>query len=277
MSEADALHDTRSEDRRRHHYEVEKRLADQIRNSTRETRPALFERLYGQLFTEVPDHPRLTRRDTPEMNAAAVRSRMRVLADTLGPEKILLEFAPGDCALAYHAAKSCKEVIGADISDQRNPETPAPHNFRLIVYDGYTIDLPDSAVDVAFSYQMLEHLHPEDILQHLETACRLVKPGGLYVFDTPHRFSGPHDVSRFYSDVPQGFHMHEYTYSELRSLLKKAGFSKVWCIRFGKVQRSALFNSVTLALEWLMGLLPRRLQRKLSPRFFQGVTIAAQR
>lgn len=269
--------DPRSPERLRHHFEVEKELGDQLRKSRREDRAALFMRLYPELFQRVPDHPRLTRRDTPEQSAASVESRMRLLRDVLGSDLTFLEFAPGDCHLAYAAAQHCRKSIGADISDQRNPEDQPPANFELVIYDGYNIQLPDQCADIAFSYQMLEHLHPEDLPLHFAMAHRLLKSGGLYIFDTPHRLSGPHDISRFFSDVPQGFHLKEYTYGELATLLRQAGFTKVFCLRRGKIRRHPLFFPFTRFAETVIRWLPKSLRKKIAGRFFLGVTMAGQK
>jgi ubiquinone/menaquinone biosynthesis C-methylase UbiE len=147
----------------------------------------LFKELYTELFERVPDHPRLTRREAPEESRRKVAGQMRLLSSFLGSGQTVIEFAPGDCRLAYEVAKQVDQAIGVDISDQRteSDQASAPANFRLAVYDGYQLDLPESMADVAFSYQFLEHLHPYDVSPHLQLVLRLLKPGGWYVFDTP--------------------------------------------------------------------------------------------
>jgi SAM-dependent methyltransferase len=269
--------DQRSPERLRHHYEVERALGDRMRASTREERTELFSRLYDQLFERVPDHPRLVRRETLEESRRSVEARMAILAAQLGPEKTLLEFAPGDCRLAYEACKHVERVIGVDISDQRASGDEVPPNFDLVVYDGYHLDLAAGSADVAFSYQFLEHLHPDDVPLHFEMAHRLLKPGGCYIFDTPHAFSGPHDISRHFSDTPQGFHLKEWTYREMFSTLKEAGFSRCFTFRQRKARMSPAFNSLTLALEGGVGCLPHSMTRALRNRLFLGVTMIAIR
>jgi SAM-dependent methyltransferase len=269
--------DPRTPERIRYHFEVEKELADQLRRSSRSERTELFKTLYPELFRRVPDHPRLTRRETPEQSRRSVEIRLRLLRPVLTTDKILLEFAPGDCRLCFAAAQLCRKVIGADISDQRDAADAVPENFEFVVYDGYELDLPDESVDVAFSYQMLEHLHPEDLPLHFELARRLLKPGGVYLFDTPHRHAGPHDISQFFSPVPEGFHLKEYTYSEMASLLRDAGFSKVRCVRGGRIRKGLLALPLTIAVEKFLALLPRRWRRAIARRKLTGVTLAAVR
>ena len=39
---------------------------------------------------------------------------------------------------------------------------------------------------------------------HFEIVHKILKPGGMYALRTPHRQSGPHDVSRWFADEPEG-------------------------------------------------------------------------
>ena len=60
-------------------------------------------------------------------------------------------------------------------------------------------------------------------LQNIYTA---LAPGGVYICITPNRLNGPHDISRYFDTEASGFHLKEYTVSELNDLFKKVGFSK---------------------------------------------------
>jgi SAM-dependent methyltransferase len=272
------MQDPRTPERIRHHYEVEKELAARMRASTREERTELFKTLYTELFNRVEDHPRLTRRDTAEASRRNLEAQLRLLRPHFtetGPKPALVEFAPGDCRLAGAAAKSCAKVYGVDISDQRSPGEVFPENFELIVYDGYHLDLPDACATLAFSYQFLEHLHPDDVDPHFAMANRLLKPGGVYVFDSPHRFSGPHDVSVHFGETLDCFHFQEWTYRDMRKLLKRHGFSRTAIHRKGRLFRNPLVNLAHDCVEAIVGALPRPLRRSLSNRLFQSVTLSA--
>lgn len=266
---------SRTPDQLRRHYEVEKDLAQRLLHSTREQRTALFQTMYADLFARVPDHPRLVQRDTEEASHAAVAARMRLLRDQLGAVKTFLEFAPGDCSLAFEVCRHAEQVFAVDISDQTSERAVRPPNFHLIVYDGYHLDLPDDFADLAFSYQFIEHLHPDDIQEHFLLAKRILKPGGAYIFCTPHRFSGPHDISRFFSDTPQGFHFKEWTYRELDRLLGKVGFSGWYSYRCARLWRSQMVNKLTLGIEAAASLLPTKIRRNICRRLFQSVTMIA--
>ena len=264
----------RSREALRHHYEVERELAARLRASSREERTALFGRLYGELFERVPDHPRHTRKGSEAARRRGVQAQMRLLQGTLRPEQVFVEFAPGDGWLSNAAAATAAQVYAIDISDQRDLSTPPPANVRHVVYDGYHVDLPDACADVVFSYQFLEHLHPDDVAPHLELVRRLLKPGGCYVFDTPHRYSGPHDISRYFGDRLDCFHFQEWTHRDMRRLLRAHGFSEARVFRMGRPQ-TGLFNVLVDGLEWLLQPLPHRWRRRLCGRLFPSVAMVA--
>lgn len=274
------MQDPRTPERIRHHYEVEKELAARMRASTREERTELFKTLYTELFNRVEDHPRLTRRETAEASQQNLESQLRLLRPHFpesGPKPVLIEFAPGDCRLAGAAAKSCAKVYGVDISDQRSPGETFPENFELIVYDGYHLDLPDGCATLAFSYQFLEHLHPDDVDPHFAMASRLLQPGGVYVFDTPHRFSGPHDVSVHFGETLDCFHFQEWTYRDMRKRLKRHGFGRTSIHRKGRLIRNPLLNLLNDGFEALVAILPRSIRRRVASRLFQSVGMSAWR
>lgn len=268
----------RSPEQLRHHYEVERELAGKMRASSREKRTELFQTLYTELFERVPDHPRLTRRETPEQSRINVEKQFRLIAPHLEENMTFLEIAPGDCRLSLEATQHCAKVIGVDISDQRDPEETFPDNFELIVYDGYDLSqIPDSSVDIIFSYQFLEHLHPDDVPLHFDLARRLLKPGGLYILDTPHRYSGPHDISRFFGNQLNCFHFQEWTIGQLKQTLRTHGFDQCWVYRFRKVQKNLLFNLATSVTETVIGILPHSLRQKISLKLFPAVTLMAEK
>lgn len=260
----------------RRHFEVEKELAARLRASTRAERRTLVGELYGELFARVPDHPRLVRRETAAESAAAVAKQMRLLRPHLRRDQTFLEIAPGDGRLSIAVAPHVRQVWMADISDQTGG-VPLPANCEHRVFDGFDLDLPTGSVDLAFSYQFLEHLHPDDVQPHLELVARLVRPGGAYILDTPHRFSGPWDASRPYTLEPACFHMQEWTYGEVGARLRAAGFHTWQPYRWGTVRRAAPWRWATRLAEALLDPWPRRWERRLSARVFQAVTLLAVR
>lgn len=208
----------------RNHYETEKALANRLRAAPKADRLRLYRELYDELYRRVPDHPMLTRKVTAAETAAQVENQMRYLSNFLRPEMIVLEIGAGDCALSFAMAQRVKMVYGLEVSKIISSQVDTPKNFELILSDGVSIPVPAASVDLAYSNNVMEHLHPEDAAEQMSNIYRVLKPGGIYLCTTPHNLQGPTDISQLYDDVPTCLHMKEYTYSELSQLFRRAGF-----------------------------------------------------
>lgn len=218
--------DLRTPERLRAHYVVERQLADRVRNAgTWEERRALFATMYDDLFGQVPDHPRLAAHgaDT-EWRDRHIGWNLAQLKPYLKPGCTFLEIGAGDCALASRIARDAKQVYAVDISDQTQGSLPA--NVKVVLSDGRSVDVPAESIDVAFSDQLMEHLHPDDAIEQLRNIHRALKPGGVYMCVTPNRIYGPSDISAFFDDEPRGFHLKEYTLKEIREIFQRAGFPR---------------------------------------------------
>ncbi|MGI9327631.1 MAG: class I SAM-dependent methyltransferase [Pseudomonadales bacterium] len=250
------------------HYLIEKELAQRLFNSDRSQRSAMYKSMYDELFQLVPDHPRLKRRSSIEQSEKANQNKLGMLKNQLGPDRTIVEFGAGDCQFCVSIASKFHKVIAVDISDQREPGTGKPINFELMLYDGNDLPIPSESVDVVFSDQLIEHLHPEDIASHFSTVLRILRPGGIYVLCTPHGMSGPHDISKYFSDVPEGFHLKEWTYVELFQTVKAFGFSSATGYRRFRGYNGKLPLTCIRMLEGLAERLPTRARRLVSLRLF---------
>jgi len=209
------------------HYRVEKSIADKLKRSSLEERKVIYSQMYTDLFSKVPDHPRLIRRASALLSEESIRSKALLVDGHISKSTVFVEFAPGDCLFAEEMAKRTKYVYGVDISDQRLDKNDKAKNFSLVVYDGYALETIQSAtVDVVFSDQLIEHFHPEDTALHFKLVHKILKKGGMYIFRTPHALSGPHDVSKYFSDTAEGFHLKEWTYLEIKKMVVDIGFTK---------------------------------------------------
>jgi hypothetical protein len=136
-----------------------------------------------------------------------------------------------------------------------------PQNFQLVFSNGCSIPVLEESVNVAYSYQLMEHLHPDDAFEQLQNIYKVLTTGGVYICDTPNRLSGPHDISRHFDTVAQGFHLKEYTITELSDLLKKVGFSKIRVyIRIKKIY-IFLYTFPAILCEKLLSILPYSLRQ----------------
>ena len=211
----------------REHYEIEKELANRLRHAPAQERRALYPLVYDELFKRVPLHPTLTRKFAPSESALVVAQQLEFIQPFLRKDVEFLEVGPGDCALSFAVSRLVRQVYAVDVSAELTKSAIRPPNFKLILSDGSSIPLPGETVQMAYSNQLMEHLHPDDAFAQLENICRTLAPGGIYVCLTPNRLSGPHDVSQYFDDEATGFHLKEYTTLELSRLFRKAGFSRV--------------------------------------------------
>jgi SAM-dependent methyltransferase len=209
----------------REHYEIEKQIAERLRNSTAEERKKLYTEAYDELFRRVPHHPLLNNHSPAEKERQIARE-VSALQPFINENTIYLEIGPGDCALAIEIAKRVKKVFAIDVSSEVTKNLDAPANFELILSDGSSVPLAPESVDAAFSNQLMEHLHPDDSFRQLENVFRALKTGGAYFCITPNRLSGPHDVSRKFDSVAAGLHLKEYTVTELDRIFRQVGFAK---------------------------------------------------
>lgn len=260
----------------RHHYEVEKAIATRLKQANQKQRETIYRTMYDELFAQVPNHSRLNIREAETLTQRRNERRMALVEKFISKDSVLLEFAPGDCRFASEMCKHVDKVYGVDISDQSGDDFTAPDNFKHIVYDGYHLDLPENSIDIVFSDQLLEHLHPEDTAQHMRVVHRILRPGGAYVFRTPHRFSGPWDISRYFADEPEGFHLKEWTYGEMADLLTETGYRSWRGFRYVKGSPMQMPYFILTLAENMLKPLPRKLTRRLSHQFHSGnITLAA--
>jgi SAM-dependent methyltransferase len=215
-------YEPRSREQLRRHYEIEKRLADRLRTAPKDERRRLYGEVYDELFKSLPELPKLA--DDPATQRFVVDLQAAALEPLIREDTVFLELGAGDCALSLHLAGRVRRVYAVDVSAEAVGAGERPDNFELVFGDATEIGLEPGSVDVAYSCHFLEHLHPDDAGTHLAAVLRLLRPGGCYLCVTPNRLWGPHDVSRYFDDVPTGFHLREYTHGELVRLFLGAGF-----------------------------------------------------
>jgi SAM-dependent methyltransferase len=218
--------DKRSAARLRAHYEIERELADRLRRASATQRATVYGEVYDELFRRVPDHPQLTNVGSGR-RTEIVGTEMAVLAQIILPEDTVLEIGAGDCQLSRELATRVRAVDAVDVSQEIAKISDAPANLRVHVTDGIAMPVPSRSVTLAYSNQLMEHLHPDDVRAQLREIAAALAEGGRYVVITPNGLTGPWDVSRLFSTVPSGFHLHEYSNRELSALLREGGLGRI--------------------------------------------------
>jgi len=243
------------------HYEIEKVLARRLKNSKRDERALLYTEIYKELYRKVPE---VFRKSNQSDRSRDISTQLNMLKPFVDSKTTFLEIGPGDCALSFEVAKRVHRVIAVDVLGEVATSEVQPLNFMLVITDGLSIDVQQSMVDVAFSNQLMEHVHPDDVAIQLKNIYKALVPGGVYICITPHRFSGPHDISKYFDEVATGLHLKEYTYSELNTMFKEVGFSKIYAFigARGIYVRVSLWSLILL--EDLLNMLPTGIMRAFS-------------
>ncbi len=255
--------ENRSAERLRAHWEVERELADRLRNASPEERTELYGTVYDELFRLVPDHPQLQWGADPLGRAVHTARASALVQKFLPSGGVFLEIGAGDCALSLAIARHARRVYAVEVSAAIARVDDAPPSFQLLITDGREIPVPPGTVDVAYSNQLMEHLHPDDAAEQLRQIFAALRRGGRYICLTPHRLLGPGDISKYFADVPQGFHLREYDNRELRDLLAFTGFRSTEVLASFRSRTTTLPVAPFAAFETMFERLPIATRHRL--------------
>lgn len=258
--------DTAKQQQRRRHYELEKKLATRLRSASSEERKGLYSAVYDELYRSLPEHPGNLQKQNPEIAAASVRSSLRFVEPYLKPDSVFLEVGAGDAALSVAIAASVQKVYAIEVSAEKANKQSMPENMEFVITDGFSIPVPAGSIDVAFSNQVMEHLHPDDAAEQLTNIYRSLVPGAPYICLTPNYLNGPHDVSSYFDREPTGFHLKEYTTTELAQLFRQVGFRKIRVMLSLKFRVVVLPAGLVRPLEFVLSKLPFRLRNAIGNR-----------
>jgi SAM-dependent methyltransferase len=250
----------------RQHYEIEKELATRLRNSSRGERAAMYTQVYDELFRRVPKHPQWTKQNTAHRDAQ-LQGHVRLLKPFLTPDTVFMEVGAGDCAVPLLIAPMVRKSYGLEVSEELTRGLVNSEKFQVLLSKGTDVPLPDNTIDVAFSFQVIEHIHPDDVVEQLKEIYRVLKPGGLYYCITPNRLYGPNDISRDFDREATGLHLKEYSITDLLKLFRSIGFKKVWIERMIKGYHCAAPILPARLLESAIECLPWSIRTPLARSF----------
>ncbi len=255
-----------------HHYRVELELASRLRQAPRAERLSLYGPLYDELFRRVPNHPQLTRKVSEAERRAASNDKFSLLSRFINRDTVFLEIGAGDCAFTLAVAdRGARKCYALDVSREILSGVNDPR-VETVLSDGCTVPVPRGSVTLAYSFQVMEHIHPDDALEQLRNLFTAIAPGGSYMCVTPSRLNGPHDISKFFDPVARGFHLKEYTNTELARLFRAVGFSRVQPYAGFRGHYLRLPLSFVRVFEWVFDKLPVRFAQRLGRMpFFKNV------
>lgn len=127
--------------------------------------------------------------------------------------KVVLDIASGSGYGTKMLAEKAAFVYGVDVNEvavNYSKKHFSGKNIEYLVGDGESIPLEDNSVDVVATFETIEHI--KDYKQFLNEVDRVLRQDGIAIVSTPN------DV-----EFAEGnhFHLHEFEYDELVTLLKK--------------------------------------------------------
>ena len=210
------------------HYVTDARMRLRILDAEPAERSGLYARAWEHVLDRTQSSPPEAQEAEAARRAHHVASQIKALAPYLKPSSRVLEIGPGDGGLSVALCGRVRAVTAVDVREDLALRSDLPPNLELVVSDGGPTPVEAGSVDLAITDQLIEHLHPDDVESLLEAVWTALRPGGLFVVLTPNRLLGPHDISRYYNhDEARGLHLHEFSFAELRRLLRAAGYVRV--------------------------------------------------
>lgn len=136
-----------------------------------------------------------------------------VAAKPIIKDKVVLDIASGSGYGTKILAESAKYIYGVDVNETAinySKKHYSGKNIEYLVGDGESIPIGDASVDVVVTFETIEHI--KDYKKFLKEVGRVLKKDGLLILSTPN------DI-----EFAEGnhFHLHEFEYDELVSLVKK--------------------------------------------------------
>ena len=109
------------------------------------------------------------------------QARGRLIPPADRPDAVLVDLGCGAGLLAPHVAGKGYRHVGVDIT-RTALEQAVEHGVVAVQGDACRVPLTDGCADVVSAGELLEHV--TDVRAAIAEACRLLRPGGLFVADT---------------------------------------------------------------------------------------------
>jgi 2-polyprenyl-3-methyl-5-hydroxy-6-metoxy-1,4-benzoquinol methylase len=222
------------------HYEVEKQYARQILETPKgsDERRQVFQHAYSDVIGNIIENYNPGGGETNYTDTV-----VDIVESLLPPARRhtakIFDLGCGSGNLLMALAKGGYQVYGIDVSQASVQQAKQDLNSLAIsdhVEHGDVLGYdPPTKFDVIVMDNVIEHLVPDETPDILAKCYEMLEQNGYLVVLTPHSFSGPHDVSKYF--VPfgakaEGFHLKEFSFTDMNEFLMHAGFQEVWGFPF---------------------------------------------
>ena len=139
---------------------------------------------------------------------------------------MILDIGFGDGYGSNYLAETAKEVIGIDCEEGNLKHAQNKYkreNLRFKFMSGTNLDFSDGIFDIVCSFQVIEHIREDMLLQYLSEILRVLKPRGVFYVSTLNRNTS---MKSYHSYNKNPYHEKEFVATELKELLSKV-FPKV--------------------------------------------------
>lgn len=213
------------------HWELEKGLTKELLKSIPENRWKIFEMCYSKLYKELWWLNQFTGAGRIVQYPLLYKSWVDIIGK---PPKKIYEIGSGKGEMIAYLASCGFDCKATEITSERGRKYVLEQSsLSWGNSDGVHLDRFEAidSYDVVIADQVIEHLHPDDLFEHFKCAFSILSKEGRYILTTPHRYTGPSDISKVFNrDEPIGMHLKEYTYYELKKLLEQAGFKDIYTV-----------------------------------------------
>ncbi len=144
-------------------------------------------------------------------------ARYYFAADYIQSKKVL-DFGCGEGYGSEIMLETAGNLVALDISSEAVRITRDRLKIPVIQADARYAPFSASSFEVLVSFEVFEHITSVD--KYIAEACRILTPGGSFIFSTPNVETHPLAGLNPY-------HVREYTVNEVRQLVISAGFSKL--------------------------------------------------
>ncbi len=281
------------------HWELEKKLAERILNSPKERHIETAKKCYDELYEKIFWLNKFSGKD--DKTPSEIKYKIFIKLTGLSKKRIL-EIGSGKGELISFLSSYGHICKGTEITNERriDNEVLENKNIQWDMTDGINLGRFElkNYYDIVISNQVIEHLHPDDLVEHFKGVNEILASDGLYIFTTPHRFLGPFDISRvFNKQRTYGMHLKEYCYRELKDMMILSGFKEIYGVFILPRQVNRYFNRYFPGLsviqskiylyylciiEIILSLIPSYMSKKICARVtkiigFYGISLVGRK
>ena len=219
-------------------------------------REALYDEFYSNLLQF---YGRTAKDDGSLEDRIATKNPQVTLFEKELKGKSIIDFGCGEGYFLMNIQKKIpyKKLAGVDVFI---PETLKNHPNIQFISSGIINFNTEEKFEVAFSDNVIEHLSPLDLMDHLRSVYESLVPGGKFILVMPNRLFGPMDVTRIIDNsssgrIPaQGGHLNESTYYEMKDALSKIGFLNFKTVLPIPKFKYSTFKNSRIKADWIIGI-----------------------